>query len=95
MASKQFHLIFAYGSLKRDERNYRFLSTDLKPGEHAKFVAECRLREKYPLVVPRSPCLLNKPGKGKVLFLCRIISLKLSIWVIISGFKRNNLDLLF
>ena len=67
MASNQFHLIFVYGSLKREERNYRYLSTDLKPGEHAKLIAECRLKEKYPLVVPRSPCLLNRPGKGKVL----------------------------
>ena len=67
MASKVFNLIFVYGTLKRGESNHGLYLTGLKQGEHAEFVCECRLKEKYPLVISADPSLLNRPGMGKVI----------------------------
>lgn len=73
MAVNPYKLVFVYGTLKTGERNHRYLSTDVQQVEHAKLVAKCRLRELYPLIVSphfqyykQVPCLLNKPGLGKV-----------------------------
>ena len=69
MAGKEFNLLFVYGTLKKGESNHYLFLKDLKHGEHAKFLCECRLKENYPLVLSDDPSLLNRPGMGKVIIL--------------------------
>ena len=66
MAGKEFNLLFVYGTLKRGESNHNFFLRDINSREHAEFICECKLKERYPLVVSGYPSLLNRPGMGKV-----------------------------
>ncbi|XP_063702965.1 putative gamma-glutamylcyclotransferase CG2811 [Culicoides brevitarsis] len=57
--------VFLYGTLKRGQPNYYWLTN--KENGYAKFVCEAVTLEKFPLVVTTSfniPFLLNVPGMG-------------------------------
>ncbi|XP_070175014.1 gamma-glutamylaminecyclotransferase-like isoform X2 [Littorina saxatilis] len=59
------HLMFVYGTLKRDQPNNHFILK--KDIGHAEFVASGKTVKKYPLVIAGSyniPYLLYVPGQG-------------------------------
>ena len=86
-SSSSLNLIFVYGTLKKGERNYPLISK-LSPGEHSKFIAECTMKEKYPLAVRGNlPVLLPRPGVGKVY--TELIHISLKYFACFSGLGRK------
>ncbi|XP_043965661.1 gamma-glutamylaminecyclotransferase C-like [Gambusia affinis] len=60
------HRVFVYGSLKRSQPNYPYM-TDSNNGK-AEFLSTAVTVQKYPLVIATNyniPFLLNLPGQGK------------------------------
>lgn len=51
------HLVFVYGTLKKDQRNHSFL-TD----RGAEFVGNAKTAKPYPLINAQLPYLINVPG---------------------------------
>ncbi|KAJ8707245.1 hypothetical protein PYW08_011379 [Mythimna loreyi] len=59
------HKVFVYGTLKRGEPNYYWLTKN--ENGVGKFVSEGRTKTKYPLIIATKyniPFLLHKPGTG-------------------------------
>ena len=60
--SSQLHVVFVYGTLKKNEPNHHYLST-------ATFKYQANAVDKFPLVIASKyniPFLLDKPGEGLV-----------------------------
>lgn len=69
MANSQFFKVFVYGTLKRGEPNYHWL-TSLENGV-AKFIGEGTTVKKFPLVVGAGSRVSDREAIKSYVFACR------------------------